>query len=150
MLGPNFSEGQVGDSDNAKTIPLPEDDADALCIIFCIMHGRTENIPDPLDPDMVLRVSCMADKYDCTLCMRYPIKSWMEVDDSITWDQRWKLLAAAYFFRNESGFKKHSNEFITGYNDTYVTFLTSEAFQDSIVVSRVCGKSSHKIQMRKC
>ncbi|EPE26244.1 hypothetical protein GLAREA_02156 [Glarea lozoyensis ATCC 20868] len=146
MLGTNFAEGQKSISNKTKTISLPEDDADALWIIFSAMHGRTSDIPDPLEPDMVLRVAYMADKYDCSQCLKYLIKSWMEVDDAKhrcrkcrAPDQRhWKLMAAAYYFRNEEGFEALSNKWITEYTESYLAVTEYGGFLDPMVLVRLC------------
>ena len=54
MLGRSYSEGAKLSSIAPKDIPLPDDDAKALEIIFNVIHYRMEAIDDPLDPSVVL------------------------------------------------------------------------------------------------
>jgi len=64
ILGPSYSEGANLSSLAPKDIPLPNDDAKALEIIFNVIHYRMEAMDDPLDPSVVLRVAITADKYN--------------------------------------------------------------------------------------
>jgi hypothetical protein len=80
-LDPAFLEGRTNDTGHPKEIALPEDDADAMGIVFNIIHGNPDRVADPLDVNMILRVSIMADKYDCVSSLKYSIESWLNLSD---------------------------------------------------------------------
>jgi hypothetical protein len=149
MLGPSFSEGQNLSTRKPKEIELPEDDADALWIMFSVMYGRIYGVPDPLDPDMILRVSWMADKYDCGASLKYPLTSWMQDDCSMEDHQRWQLMAAAYYCNNEKGFAQKTRHFIYDYQGSYLDFAGVRAFLDSVALLKVCGKCQIKFKAIK-
>jgi hypothetical protein len=140
MLGPSFSEDQNLTFHKPKEIDLPKDDAGALWIMFSVMHGRIYGVPDPLDPGMILRVSRMADKYDCGVSLKYPPTSWLQDDSSMEDHQRWQLMAAAYYFNNDKGFADKTRHFIYNFQGSYLDFTGVTAFLDSVVLLKFWGK----------
>ncbi len=80
MLGRSYSEGAKLSSIAPKDIPLPDDDAKALEIIFNVIHYRMDAIDDPLDPSVVLRVAIMADKYDFIQALKLTARDWLKCD----------------------------------------------------------------------
>lgn len=66
MLSPRFNEGYELASSPAPTeITLPEDNAVALTVLCQVIHLRNTAIPIPLPSDVLLKLSFVADKYDC-------------------------------------------------------------------------------------
>lgn len=65
MLGANFKEGHQLMQQDESDILLPEDDAEALEIIFTTVHGRNDRVPRRLSPELLLRIATAGDKYCC-------------------------------------------------------------------------------------
>jgi hypothetical protein len=111
------------------------------------MHGRTD-VPDPLDSDMVLRISLMADKYDYISSLTYAIKSWVVVDGLTDARNHWKLMAAAYFFGDELAFGRHTSKLITEFEKGYQELVKLGGFSGSDMLLRVCSKCLKVYQYR--
>lgn len=63
MFGPLFQEGQQLDVNQPKSVPLPDDDADAMEILCRIIHLQNDSVTDDMDEDEVLAVAKLVDKY---------------------------------------------------------------------------------------
>ena len=64
LLGPHFSEGQNLGNKSLTEIPLLDDNAEAMAIIFNIIHGRNSVVRESPDPDEILQIAIAADKFD--------------------------------------------------------------------------------------
>ena len=74
LLGPHFSEGQNLGNKSLTKIPLPDNNAEAMAIIFNIIHSRNSAIRETPDLDEILQIAIAADKFDCIVPLAYAIK----------------------------------------------------------------------------
>ncbi|OAL46985.1 hypothetical protein IQ07DRAFT_647258 [Pyrenochaeta sp. DS3sAY3a] len=79
MFGPHFSEGQglTFNPADPKEIEMPEDDADALELVCCIIHVRNDVVPNVLAPQKLLEFLATADKFECLIAMRFIGRIWL-------------------------------------------------------------------------
>jgi hypothetical protein len=91
----------------------------------------------------------MSDKYDCSASLRYPVKSWLEVNNTTEPDRAWKLMGAAYYFDNGVAFKKISAQLGTSFRESYLKFTKLRVFRDSDVLLRICGKCRDYVQFER-
>ncbi|KAK3377478.1 hypothetical protein B0H63DRAFT_451356 [Podospora didyma] len=76
-----------------------------LAIIFNVIHYRLDDIDDPLDPDIVLRVAVASDKYDLTSSLKHCVKSWLDCAKISDPHKICQLAIAPAWFQNEKGFR---------------------------------------------
>lgn len=141
MLGPSYSEGANLSSAAPKDIPLPDDDAEALEIIFNVIHCRTEAIDDPLDPSLVLRVAIMADKYDFTQALKFAARDWLKCDAVRDAKHLWRLAIASSWLRNNKGFENTTLALLRRYGGSFVKLGEVDRMPPD-VVGQFAGKSS--------
>lgn len=74
MLDPSKSwkESQL------KTIPLPDDDPEALLLLLQIAHLKFGAIPRTLSFEMLLKLAVLCDKYDVAALVRPYLEGWVE------------------------------------------------------------------------
>jgi hypothetical protein len=77
LIGPHFSEGQNLGNQSLTKIPLLDDNAEAMAVIFNIIHSQNSAIRETPDPDEILQIAITADKSDCIVPLAYAIKYWL-------------------------------------------------------------------------
>ncbi|KAH8896340.1 hypothetical protein GQ53DRAFT_761261 [Thozetella sp. PMI_491] len=111
FYGP-YLEAKPADEDHRDwVVALPDDDPDALAIIFNILHSNFECMPGYIDRYDLFKVTLMTNKYGITRILRPWVSQWMvdgeceEVygDDEDTIWVFWELGHVA-FFKNFSDY----------------------------------------------
>jgi hypothetical protein len=69
MLSPHFREGVTLRRESQVTIPLPEDNANAMLTILNAMHMRFPSPEDPVTTSDLVDIAQLCDKYRCTKTM---------------------------------------------------------------------------------
>jgi hypothetical protein len=126
MLGPNFSEGEKISQitmGSAVELDFPEDDAEALSIIFRVIHGRNESIHQTLTSEQVLSVAITADKYDCIVPLAFAIEHWFNprnLAGLATPKQKWEMMTAAYWVCKDRSFTDLSLALMLNYSGSFL------------------------------
>lgn len=94
MLDPNgpFREGKPDNSGIAS----PDDDAEALLILFLAAHLRNDEVPESVSFDQLLNICVLCDKYDCVRLVRSWISKWATEIKPVADDpeyEEWLLIA---------------------------------------------------------
>lgn len=109
MLGPHYREGANLSSDCPKVIPLPEDDPEAMEIIFNIIHFRLDAVRDQFEPEDVLCLAIATDKYDLAQALRLSTRDWLQQCNSTqNPKESWKLVKASYLLLNDRAFEANT------------------------------------------
>lgn len=140
MLGPRFSEGQRLDADESTEIYMPEDDAEAMEIMFNVIHGYNNAVHDGLDASQILRVAITTDKFDCKVALAFAIKVWLNCANITDSNQLWQLLRAAYWFGNAKSFQEISLRLILHHRGSYLQLWAQDDIHAEILI-RICRKS---------
>jgi len=61
-----------------KLISLPEDDGDSLLLILYILHFRHRHLPAYIQPDALMRIGVLANKYRCTHAISRATTQWFD------------------------------------------------------------------------
>ncbi|KAK5994309.1 hypothetical protein PT974_04782 [Cladobotryum mycophilum] len=96
-----FKEGIQTRRGDCPSIPLREDNADAMEIILSILHYKNDDIPNLMDAESLAHVAIQSDKYDCNHALKPWISHWCKSfrDVKQPKDMGFMLLAA-YLFRS--------------------------------------------------
>ncbi|KAH7302862.1 hypothetical protein B0I35DRAFT_365907 [Stachybotrys elegans] len=123
MFSPPWSDDRNLSADNAKEISLLEDDAQALYIIFCVLHHRNDILPQELSPQQVLQVAIAADKYDVSVALQYVRAQWLKHGQNDNSMDMAYLLAAAFLFDDAVAFEEIAMALILQHRESYVLLL---------------------------
>lgn len=107
------------------TVPLPEDDSEALRLVCAVLHHRNEVVPQTLAPADILRVAIAADKYDCVGALTFASGVWLRFRKLEAQDLM-LLTAAAYLFRNAEAFKQITKALVLDYDGPYLVLCSEE------------------------
>ncbi|KAB8301591.1 hypothetical protein EYC80_003433 [Monilinia laxa] len=123
-------------------LPLPEDNAAALKIIFAIIHKQSYLVPRFLTPNEILEVAIAVEKYDLVNIMQLWSGIWRQpgllfVEDLIV------LAAAAYLFQNAQGFKGITKALILKHKGSYLSLLSDKV--ESTLTWKVYWKNSEAL-----
>lgn len=107
MFGPDWDEGRALSSQAPREIPLKEDDASALRTIFCVLHHRNTDVPDPdtLTPKEIVDIAIESDKYDLAVALKYVVPLWLKPRQSPDLLEMGHLMTAALLFENTQLFE---------------------------------------------
>jgi hypothetical protein len=72
------STSAASSTSTGRLIPLPEDDGDALLLILYILHFRHQNLPAYVQPDALIRIGVLANKYRCTHAISRATTQWFD------------------------------------------------------------------------
>lgn len=126
MFGPDWKEGNdILDRDGPVELPLPEDNAAALQIIFTVIHHRNNKVPQTLIPSDILAVAVTADKYDFVDAMKFASGNWLRVGKSKAGDLV-ILAAAALLFQNARAFKEITKELVLIHDGPFLDLVSEE------------------------
>jgi hypothetical protein len=101
MFGSNFREGIQTRQGNPPSIPLKEDDPDAVESILSLLHFRNLSIPDSMGPERLAMLAIQCGKYDCNGALRPWIALWCDGYQNISSPEDFGfMLLAAYLFRS--------------------------------------------------
>ncbi|KAM0323548.1 hypothetical protein ACHAQA_008829, partial [Verticillium albo-atrum] len=119
MLCHNFKEGQQLAEQGSIEVALPEDNADAIEIVFNIIHGRNNMVREILAPGELLQVAIICDKYDCTVSLTFAIQAWLSRHSSGDSADQWTLAMAALVLRTEERFEAATKSLIFDHAGSY-------------------------------
>jgi hypothetical protein len=120
MFGPNFSEGQDLKGSVIKEIPMPDDNAAALEILFNIIHLRNAAVPECLKPNEVFELAVVADKFDCVIPLKHASMQWLRPKTAMDILEMGHLMAAAYILDNARAFMDTTWEMIFRHGGSYL------------------------------
>jgi len=78
MLQGSFGEGQTLRADGRVTIPLPEDDPNAMILILNVIHHRDRSVPTSISRKLMAQVLVLVDKYQFSECLHFASKTWVQ------------------------------------------------------------------------
>jgi hypothetical protein len=73
-----FSSASASSTLTGRLISLPEDDGDALLLILYILHFRHQKLPAHIQPDALIRIGVLANKYRCTHAISRATTQWFD------------------------------------------------------------------------
>lgn len=123
MLKPNFKEGVAFQMGNGTplTIPLPEDDMEALTVFCKVIHHRFHELSQPPDPRCLENLAFILDKYQCTGAMAAYGACWLQVEtNGISWEGLGQLILFAYVLDLPKEFSRLCAKAIHGQNGRLV------------------------------
>jgi hypothetical protein len=143
MFGPNWSEGQRLSKDLPTEVSLPEDDAEAMRTILCVIHLRNDLVPEHLTTQDFLQIAIEVDKYDLTIALKFASSVWLNLPSraplGITSIEQTKhLMAAAFLFGNTNMFKRHTETLILDYGGSYLSLFKDERITQVIPSKIFC------------
>jgi hypothetical protein len=140
MLGPAFKEGHQLTQPGLTEILLPEDNAEAMQIVFNIIHGRNDAVSETLDAGMLLQVTIIADKYDCYVPLKFAMKAWLSRMSTTHPEEAWTLTMTALILRRQEPFGQATSALILHHSGSYLglTKLFKE-LPDQSVQLRLAG-----------
>ncbi|KAK3293822.1 uncharacterized protein B0H64DRAFT_173440 [Chaetomium fimeti] len=135
MLGPNFEEGQQLAKTGSAEIALPEDNVEAIEIIFNVIHGRNDKVRETLSPRELLQVAIVSDKYDCSVSLAFAIRVWLSPRGGSDPEELWALAMAAYLFREREAFEKATSALVFNHGESYINLSRKhEAVMNPIIL----------------
>jgi hypothetical protein len=123
MFGPNRSEGRRLSTQLPEEVSVPEDDADAMQIICCVLHHRNDLVSETITAKMILRIAVEVDKYDLKTALKYTSLDWLKPQIKFKMKETGRLLAAAYLFDNTNAFAAHTKSLILNCNELYLNLV---------------------------
>ncbi|KFZ20359.1 hypothetical protein V502_03214 [Pseudogymnoascus sp. VKM F-4520 (FW-2644)] len=127
MFGPHYKEGQrSGLNGSKKEIPLPEDDVGAMTIICAVIHHRNDIIPGEMSSSEVLKISVVADKYDCKVALKHAIHQWLDHRNVVSLKDLTELMTAAYLLDEAQAFSAITYTIIMEHTGSYLSFAQDQ------------------------
>lgn len=77
MLAHNMKEGIGLTSKDHVTIPLPDDDAEAMTVICNIVHHRNALVPTEIDANFLHDIAVLLDKYFLSEALKPTVTTWI-------------------------------------------------------------------------
>lgn len=147
MLNGPFSEGQRTNSE----IPLPDDDAAAMRTLMSIIHHQNDAVPNALSLPEILTISKAADKYDCTIVVKFVAKAWYhEIESSapsLPLETHIALATSTYLLKDHVTFRRYTRALVVEHVWTVKTLLTmfdDEAIMGQILVGLVLAMDEQR------
>jgi hypothetical protein len=125
MLGKDYAEGQNLSKTNPPEVPLPDDDPDAMEIIFNIIHHRNDAIPASLTPQEVFNIAIPIHKYDCVVALKHASIVWLKLSGNECLKDLGYLMGAAYILGDAEAFNDITLAMILRHKESYL-----KVFQD--------------------
>lgn len=141
MLTGPFAEGQHTIS--PKEIELPDDDSASMIILMNILHQKNHFVPVSLEPQQMLMVAGLADKYDCTASVKSVSYTWFhEITTApISKLDHITLIATSYLLNDHRTFRFHTRSLVMEYSWTVGELLSKldrGAFSDAKRLELAC------------
>lgn len=139
MLSPHFKEGSTLSAQSKVSIPLPEDDPDAMVILCKALHMRFDMRAEEISAETLLKIGVVADKYDCSLGLGVLPHYWINQQMSTANDKtRAQLFVASYLLKEPEMFQRLGYE-LQMKNAGRVDIVLQEQHQPH-VLGKVIGK----------
>lgn len=116
MLEPGFLEGNVDRSqEHPLELSLPDDDPEALTLLFHIIHFSPRRKYDHPHVDLMLQLVQLADKYDCARPVQDASERWLRAHARTEQDLDVLviLIAIAFFIESEEEFQLNTAALVT-------------------------------------
>ncbi|KXX80335.1 hypothetical protein MMYC01_204671 [Madurella mycetomatis] len=140
MLHPSFEEGQRLAKTGSVEIALPEDNAEAIEIIFNVIHGRNDKVQAKLSPNELLQVAIANDKYDFFVPLAFAIRIWLSRQGVSDPEELWALAMAACLFSEQEAFTAATSALVFNHEASYISLAKKhEAVMDPIMLLRTAG-----------
>jgi hypothetical protein len=120
MLGPYFKEGRQLAQTGLAEVELPEDDPDNAEVIFNVIHGQNENVPESLGAKQLLEVATMTDKYDCVLSLAFAFESWLNYITTTDASQSWIAAMVALASSRPKSFAEATSALLLNHSGSYL------------------------------
>ncbi|KAF2089231.1 hypothetical protein K490DRAFT_16351, partial [Saccharata proteae CBS 121410] len=129
MFGSHFSEGRNLASNDIKEVTLPDDDYDALTVLFAIIHHRLDIIPQNLNVNQIYNISVLVDKYRCVEVVSFAGTNfaayyWLHRKLPSDLQNLGYLMVSAYLFNDEAVFNKVTRNMICNHVDSFAGVAT--------------------------
>lgn len=145
MLGPHFKEGRLlakATPEDPMELELPEDSGMAMVYICCALHYNTDSIPKVMDPERLLDVALMLDKYQLLEALKLQAKKWcmdvMAVIKDFPAKKLAYILPASRYFHDEDMFALVMHLLILTYNESYVDIFPDD-LQPLVTWELICA-----------
>ncbi|KAL5324952.1 hypothetical protein ACEPPN_006073 [Leptodophora sp. 'Broadleaf-Isolate-01'] len=131
VIGPDearlCSEGQrSGLAGSKKETPLPEDDAEAMTIICAVIHHRNDIVPEEMSSSEVLRLSVVADKYDCKVALKHAAHCWLDHRNVVSLKGQMELMTASYLLDQAQAFSAITYTMMMEHAGSYLPFAQDQ------------------------
>jgi hypothetical protein len=136
LFGPYWSEGQKLLKESPMTLPLPQDDANAMRTICYILHHRNDLVPRHPRTKEILQIAMEVDKYDLSIALKYVSLEWLKPRVNAAREEMGHLLAAAFLFKDTDAFMANTTTLILHYNASYSAFLDG-VYQSSNTIETI-------------
>ncbi|KAK5951141.1 hypothetical protein OHC33_007894 [Knufia fluminis] len=136
MFGPVFQEGQGLDVNNPKSIPLPEDDAEAMEVLCRIIHLHNDSVSMTMSAEKVLSIARLVDKYALHRTVYLAATYWLDPTSTTDIKALGQLLVAADLMDHHRGFRNITENMVTRHTACF-HHITSYHCEDDIW-SRLC------------
>jgi hypothetical protein len=135
MFGPQFLEGSILAQSKAPiTVPLPEDNPDAVTLLVNILHLRTNEVPTNPSLKTLEEFAVLCDKYDCSRAIRPWSMLWLQAYESHAGEKDYDvLLVIAYALDLPQSFHKISRGIIIKRQGPLTNFPPAELLPEAVL-----------------
>lgn len=149
MLGPHFAEGQQLAQPGLAEIELPEDNAEAVEIVFNIFHGRNDKVPEAIDSDQLLSVIVIIDQYDCLAPLKFAVKTWLDYISTTDPMQAWAVAMVAIVLHRQEKFAEATSVLVLNHSGSFLNLTSAQRTHPNLEVQlRVAGESEPSQPLR--
>lgn len=139
MFGPDWREGRRISNELPAEVALPNDDADAMRIICCIIHHRNNLIPPLPTTKKVLQIAIVVDKYDLTVALKFVMLEWLRKPrNKLGIVEVGDLLAAAFLLNIHDMLVAYAKMLVLDYSESYRGILDDELIGQVLPASICC------------
>lgn len=95
------------------TLSLGNDEGDGMYILCSILHLRNDKLPTSIEPDLLIKVAKLANKYQCVVAAGRATLQWFDrlYASKGPWDV-WKIIEAAYLLDEAMFFARFTNRWM--------------------------------------
>lgn len=95
-----------------------------MWIICSVLHGRGNDVSQQIDPESLLDILMVSDKYDFHQALKYVIRDHMKVPkESVSRVEQGYLMAAAFLFGDKDIFAAHTLAVIMESKESFGPFF---------------------------
>ena len=117
MFSSNFLEGTtIRSAQNPLQLPLPDDDPDALVVLFHTLHFSSKRTFPSLGADLQVQIAQLADKYQCTASICGESRGWLGSlsDGDYESSTLWTLATIAFLMGHKDEFSDYTRKLLLG------------------------------------
>lgn len=147
MLSTHFKEGNTLSAQSKVSIPLPEDDPDAMVILCKALHMRFDMRAEEISAETLLKIGVVADKYDCSLGLGVLPHYWINQQVPTATDKtRADLFVASYLMKEPELFQRLGHD-LQMKNSGNLSIALQEEHHPH-VLGKVIGKTPSLIALK--